>query len=545
VRNPPNPQSLAAWRWGLPALLVLGPLLAWPLGVLVGRAISSGGLFTFATLIEVTGDPVTWQRLAFTLAQALISAGLALLIGLPTAYVLSRVPFPGRGFVHALATLPLVLPTVVVALGIDQTLGATGWVNLALERAGRLPLTVTGTLWGILIAHTVFGLAIVVWVVGATWGRLAPGPDEAARVLGATPRQAFRHVTLPQLMPAITSAALLVFTFAFTSFGVVLLLGGPESETLSVTIYRLGSGPAGLAQAAALSLLQLLVTLAALARTAGLQRAPRIAAAPAPAGSPRRLSVARAALAVLVVTLVLVIVELPLASLVLGAVTRDGTLTSVHFASALADLPSRNAIASSLGFAAVAMIIAVLVGGTAAVAVARTGGRTAALADAALMLPLALPVVVGVAYLAAAGTLAVDLRRSPVLILAAHAVIAVPLVLRAVLPAARALPPRLPEAAAVLGASPARGWRAVQLPLLAPALVIGAAFAFAISLGDVGATLLLAGEFTTIPVAIVEALARGGAGDAGRALALGTLLLGACVVAFVIIERARRDRMDR
>jgi len=150
-----------------------------------------------------------------------------------------------------------------------------------------------------------------------------------------------------------------------------------------------------------------------------------------------------------------------------------------------------------------------------------------------------------VAYLAAAGTLAVDLRRSPVLILAAHAVIAVPLVLRAVLPAARALPPRLPEAAAVLGASPARGWRAVQLPLLAPALVIGAAFAFAISLGDVGATLLLAGEFTTIPVAIVEALARGGAGDAGRALALGTLLLGACVVAFVIIERARRDRMDR
>ena len=190
--------------------------------------------------------------------------------------MLARLRFPGRTLVRALVTIPFVMPTVLVAsaflaLGVERSLGA------------------------ILLAHVFFNYAVVVRVVGELWRHLDPHEEAAARVLGASRWRAFREVTLPALRPGIVAAATITFLFCFTSFGVILLLGGPTRSTIETEIYRQTTRFLDLPLAAALSIVQL-VTVVVLLWLAG--RFERRAAVPrrlragtrgrAPAPRPRR-----------------------------------------------------------------------------------------------------------------------------------------------------------------------------------------------------------------------------------------------------------------
>ena len=127
-------------------------------------------------------------------------------------------------------TVPFVLPTVVVAGAFTEVFSVTGLDDGALR--------LRHTVWAILITHVFFNYAVVVRAVGGYWSSLDHQVEEAARVLGARPWAVFREVTLPRLRPAIASAAPIVFLFSFTSFGVVLILGGPRRATLETEIYR-------------------------------------------------------------------------------------------------------------------------------------------------------------------------------------------------------------------------------------------------------------------------------------------------------------------
>jgi thiamine transport system permease protein len=161
--------------------------------------------------------------------------------------------------------------------------------------------------------------------------------------------------------------------------------------------------------------------------------------------------------------------------------------------------------------------------------------------DALLMLPLATSAVtLGLGYLIALGRPPFALRSSLVLLPIAHAVIAVPFVLRSVLPGFRGILPSLREAAAMLGAGGWRVWREVDWPLVRRPLLVGALFAFTISLGEFGATIFLARpETPTMPVAIYRFLGRPGALNYGQALAMSVLLMAVCAAAFVVIEQFR------
>ncbi len=513
------------------------------------RGASPDGVPSGDAIVSVLSDRFYWERLVFTTAQAIFSTLLSVLVGLPAAYLLSQFNFPGRSVVRAAITVPFVLPTIVVALAFQQLLGPSGWVNGVVQALGGSPFTASGTLWAILLAHVFFNLAIVVRLVGGVWANLDAQQEEAARLLGADRVRTFRYVTFPALFPAIASAAALVFTFTFTSFGVVLILGGPRFDTLEVTIYRLAARLVQLPEAAVLSAVQLAATIVALTLYTTLQR--RTARGgrlrPDRARSLKSTSWAERALIVVVAPVLTVLVVAPIAALILGAVTRDGVLTGRYFASLFVDtgttayVPPLQAIRWSFTFALGATAIAVVVGASAGIAVARARGRASSILDALLMLPLAVPaVVLGFGFLTTFNRGVYDLRGSPVLVLIAHALVAYPFVLRAVLAVARSMDPHLPEAAAALGASPSRVWRFVELPILARAILVGAVFAFAVSLGEFGATLLLRRrEFATVPIAIFEALGRPGPDNLGRALALATILMGVTVVAFLIIERFR------
>ena len=537
-----------AWRWGLPVALVLLPLLAWPLAAVLWRGVAPDGALSAEALRTVASDRFYWERLGFTMAQALASTALALAVGLPGAALFALVRFPGRGLALALVTVPFVLPTLVVAVAFLQLAGPDGWLSDGLALVGLPRLEPQGALWAILAAHVFFNVAIVIRLVGGVWANLDPRAEEAARLLGAGPLATLRLVTLPALGPAIAAAGALVFLFTFTSFGVVLVLGGPGLDTLEVTIFRLAVRLVQLPEAAILSLVQLGATLAALSAYAWLQR--RAAARqPLRADRARPLSAlswrARALAAAEGLALALFL-GAPLAALAWGALSVDADgPTLAHFRALFEEtgrisfIAPLDALRWSLAYAAGATALALLLGVAGATAVARARGRLGTLLDAALMLPLAVPaVVLGFGYLTTFDRGWYDLRGSPWLVLLAHTLVAYPFVLRATLAVQRSLDPRLPEAARLLGAGPARAWRHVELPLMARGVLAGAVFAFAVSLGEFGATSVLRRrEFATLPIAIFDALGR--PGGLGRALALSTILMLVTAASVLVISRAR------
>ena len=200
----------------------------------------------------------------FTIWQAIASTVLTLAVGLPAASVVARSSARRQRLVRALVTVPFVLPTVVVAGAFTEVFAVAGLD----DGAFRLRHTV----WAILIAHVFFNYAVVVRAVGSYWAGLDQRVEEAARVLGAGPWQTFREVTLPRLRPAVASAAAIVFLFSFTSFGVVLILGGPRRATVETEIYRQAVTRVDLETAAALAALQLLAVLALVILSTRLER---------------------------------------------------------------------------------------------------------------------------------------------------------------------------------------------------------------------------------------------------------------------------------
>jgi thiamine transport system permease protein len=192
-------------------------------------------------------------------------------------------------------------------------------------------------------------------------------------------------------------------------------------------------------------------------------------------------------------------------------------------------------------FAALTTALALILGTLTATALARSRGIVGRLLDPIVLLPLgASAVTLGFGYILAFGRPPLDLRASPVLIPFAHTLVAFPFVVRSVLPALRGLNPDWQDSAAVLGASPSRAWREIDLPIIGRALLVAAVFAFTVSMGEFGATLLIARpEYPTMPVAIFRLLGQPGALNYGQALAMSTLLMLVCTAGFILIERFR------
>lgn len=536
----------SAARLGLMAVPVafFAAFFAYPVAAIVARGLKVDGAWRLGRIGEVLGQSDVRQVLWFTTWQALASTALTLLIALPGAYAFARLDFPGKQVLRAVVTVPFVLPTVVVGTAFLALVGRGGLLD---ELWGvRLDTTV----WAILLAHVFFNYAVVVRTVGGLWSQLDPRQEEAARMLGASRLKAWRQVTLPALAPAVAAAALMVFLFTFTSFGVVQILGGPAFSTLEVEIYRQTSQVFDLSTAAVLTLVQFVAVAAVLAvhawsvrrRETGLRLVDAATTARRPRGAGQW-----ALLAGVLVT-VAGLILLPLAVLVERSLGASGlgyyrALTRADGGSFL--VPPIEAIGNSLQYAVAATAIAVVIGGLAAAALTRRdAGRFVRGFDALLMLPLGVSAVtVGFGFLIALDEPPLDLRSSWILVPLAQALVGVPFVVRTMLPVLRAVDVRLREAASVLGASPWRVWREVDLPMVRRALLVAAGFAFAVSLGEFGATVFIARpDSPTLPVAVARLLGRPGEMNYGQAMALSTILMLVCAVALVVLERLRTDR---
>lgn len=538
----PSRSQLAA-QLGLLAVPLgfFGLFFGYPVAAILLRGLHDGGVWRLGRIWDVVAQPDIRHVLWFTTWQALASTALTLAVALPGAYVFARLDFPGKQVLRAVVTVPFVLPTVVVGTAFLALVGRGGLTD---ELWG---LRLDTTVWAILLAHVFFNYAVVVRTVGGLWGQLDPRQEEAARMLGASRLRAFRTVTLPALAPAVAAAALMVFLFTFTSFGVVQILGGPTFSTLEVEIYRQTSEIFDLTTAAVLTLVQFAAVGGVLAvhawtvrrRESALRLTSPVASRPRGAGQWALLAGVLASVALLILLPLAVLVQRSLGGTDFAyyrALTSDESTVFL--------VPPIEAVGNSLEYAAVATLIAVVVGGLAAFALARRdAGRLVRGFDALLMLPLGVSAVtVGFGFLIALDKPPLDLRSSWILVPLAQALVGVPFVVRTMLPVLRAVDQRLREAAAVLGASPWRVWREVDLPLVRRALLVAAGFAFAVSLGEFGATVFIARpDNPTLPVAVARLLGRAGELNYGQAMALSTILMLVCAASLLVLERLRSE----
>lgn len=524
----------------------------YPLTSILDRSLIDNGSINLVSFKLILLDTYYLGRIWFTIWQAVVSTVLALVVGLPVAYLFAKYEFPGKSILKAITTVPFVMPTIVVAMGFVALLGPSGVVNNLLSMSLGLdtpPIKIMNTLTIIFIAHAFYNYSIVVRMISSLWGSLDPHLEETASVLGAGRLRRFLYITLPLLAPSIASASILAFVFSFTSFGVVLVLGGSQFATVEVTIYELTAKLFNLPLAAALAIIQLVFTYVFMLLSARLQHHTAISMDLKPRSTTMRQRVLSVRERLFLASMIIYIVILisPLAALLIRTLTFGSEFNATHILDLLYNRDnsyfSHSPIIiawNSVRFALTTVIISLTIGTLAAYFLSRTR-RGSNVADAVFMLPLgASAVTLGFGFIITMNRPPLDLRGSWLILVIAHSLLAYPFVIRSILPVLRSINPHLREVSAMLGASPTKTFIHVDLPIIAPALVVASTFAFAISMGDFGASLILVRpEFMTIPIAIFRYLGLPGESNLHSALVMSSLLMAVVAACFLVIERFR------
>ena len=540
----------------IPPVVFLALFFVWPVVAILERGLRPAGHWELQPILGVMQDPAILRVLWFTIWESVLSTVLCVLVGLPGAALFARFRFRGRRLLWALLLVPFVLPTVVAGLAFLMLIGPSGVTGVDLA----------GSIWAILIAHVFFNYAVVVRTVGSAWASLGDDEVDAARTLGASPMRALLTVTLPRLRSALLAAASIVFLFSFTSFGIVMILGGVRQRTLEVEIYDQTARFLHLDTAAALAILQLVGVVAVLflfgrARSRGSSQG----AGGTSGGNARKARTPGERVFVVVnVGFMALFLGGPIAVLVLRSLwTSKGWGMGAYAAlgssrrGSTSFVAPLDAVGNSVRFALATMVISVLLGCCAAWALGRRGhgGRGGAasshrrragrvldsLTEGFLMIPLGTSAVtVGFGCLIALADPPLELRSSTWMLPIAHSVIALPFVVRLLVPAVRSIDPELREVASLLGASRTRVWTTVDLPLLRRQIAVAAGFAFAVSLGEFGATsFLVRAHDVTVPIAIYRALGRPGGDNLSQAMALAVILMVVIAAVVVVIDRLR------
>jgi thiamine transport system permease protein len=555
-------------RWGGEQLLLALPVLFLvvffygPIANLLREGLTKDGAFSLEFLWAVLTDDYFRYVILFTLWQALLSTLASIALGLPLAFILTHYDFPLKRVARALTIVPFVLPAITVALGFALLFGRNGYLNQFLMNLFGLsepPLPIMYSLTGIVLAHAFYNAPVITRTVHAAWERIDPRYEESARALGASRFFVFKDITLPMILPGLLSGAALVFIFCFLSFPIVLSVGGGRFSTIEVEIYtrvvtRLDPQFVNYKIGAALALVGLVLSLAVtylyLRLQGGLARQteqlrPR-PTAPLFAGVRDLLRPTKLLVWLYVLCSVILFVG-PVVAIVVDSLreeTAEGArwtlrwysyIFTPNYEALVGDSPLR-AIVNSVSFGLGATAIAVPLGLIFAYVIARLRWAGRRLFDTLLMAPLATSsIVLAFALLRAFNVPPLRLVGTATAVIIAHAVIIFPFIVRALVPILESLDVRLTEMARSLGAGRWRALREIELPLVATGLIAGAVFAFALSLGEMSATLMLARPgLSTMPVAVYRFLSQH---SLGAPSAMSVVMIAVSAIAFILLER--------
>jgi thiamine transport system permease protein len=462
--------------------------------------------------------PADWAAIRFTLLQAALSALFSVLLAIPVARALARRAFAGRRALVTLMGAPFLLPVIVAVLGLLAVFGRSGWVNAALEGIGLGHVDVYG-LQGVVLAHVFLNLPLAVRLLLQGWQAIPSERIRLATALGFTGRDMRRHFERPLLRAVLPGAALLIFLICSTSFAVALILGGgPSSTTVELAIYQAFRFEFDLGRAALLGLVQVAICLGAGALAFGAIRRQELGSGldrpplPWPGDTaPARVGDAAAILAAALFLL------MPLLAVLLKGLPALATLPGAVWEAALRSILL--ALASSALAVGLALPIALLVA-----RLTRPG-----LVEALAFLTIAVsPLVVGTGLFLLIRPLANPVALALPVTGLVNALVALPFLLRALVPAAMAAEATQGRLAEALGMG---GWARVRhaiLPRLARPLGFGAGLAAAFSMGDLGViTLFSTPGQGTLPLEMYRLMGAYRTNDAqGAAVLLMILTLG-------------------
>lgn len=510
-----------------------------------------GALFpTEEGLGEVLRSDYNRRIIVFTVVQALLSTIFTIIIGLPGAWLLATRNFPGKKLLRAVSAVPFVLPSILVVLGFVIFFGNNGYLNrtvMSITGMKAPPFRILYSLKAIILAHGFYNFPIVLRIVSSLWEKLDPSIATAAKSLGAGRIRLFFTVTLPQILPAVLASAALVFVFCFTSFAVILVLGGgPAYTTLEVEIYRQARISLNMDAAAALSVTGIIITLIFVYLNIHFQSSLNYHENINQTGNyyrPHTPTPFNPGISIYIFFLVM-LVAAPVISVIIKSFIHSGGGTNFFSTSAYSNILNPNpgnygitlfrAIGNSISYAFYTVIFSILIG-TLISYVLRGKKKFASILDTLFMLPVSVSsVILGLGYLKIMNYLKGPFKSSPILIILAHTVIAYPFVTRAVKPVLDKIKPNLIYAALSLGETPFKVFLEIELPLIKSAIFAGAAFAFAISIGEMNATILLSsGNTLTIPIMMYRLI---GSYNFIGACALGTVLIIFTSLSFILMD---------
>jgi len=505
--------------WIIPSLFIaLGFYLP------VGRVVIQG--------IGFSSNPA----IAFTVIQALASMVISIILALPIATVIYRRRFFGSRFLQAFIAVPFLMPTVVVAIALDD------YQRFFRENFDGL----TAGVIGILVAHVFLNMGLIIRAVGSRMSGIDESQIEAAQLDGAAGLRLWFEVVYPQLRTTIAASGVLVFLYSVTSFGIIRLLGGGSIETIETEIFVEALRNLDIAEASRLAFIQTVITVIAFAVSIRLGNI----GIDSDVGIVQRIRKTDISVLAFSFLLITVLYVIPTLSIFVKAFLVDGALSVQNFVN-LSGEGTRNLLNISVleasGNSLRNMIIASAIAMFIAMLVARASKDRPWLAIP-FLLPLGISaVVIGLGYLVGFAGIQVlsELRSSWLIVPLSQVVIALPLAIRLLQSAFGAIPRELTESAEIDGAGSLQSMRLVELPIIAPAWRNVLAFIGLISLGEFSAASFLAtGDQATITTLLFRLASRPGGENFGMAMATSALLILFSLLVLALANSRRSSRQD-
>jgi thiamine transport system permease protein len=550
-------QTLAQNRGKLQGELLLLPVLVFftlfflmPVMLFFTQAFTENGSLSLQWFTDIFTKSYYLRILSFTLLQALLSTVLSLILGIPGGWILSHYDFPGKKIITALTTIPFILPSILVVLGFILFWGRSGVVNqflMALFALDEPPLTILYSFNAILLAHVFYNFPIALRMISSWWTRFPVSQVKAARTLGAGNWKIFRTIIFPQMVPALMSAGTLIFLYCFMSFAVILVLGGgPKYSTMEVEVYRLVKYSLDFNHGAALGIVETVVTLGLTFLYLRIEKK----TSHSDSTKIQRKSIGsakngRKLLFLFYLAVIIIIILGPILTVAVQSfLEQRSRAVPASFSlkwygqvfgadSRFSDLGA--AFANSMGIAFFVILFTLSLGLYISWTITRKPLLYPSLTESLIMMPMAVSsVILGMGYLMVLRLQVFSWMPLRLTIILAHTLIALPFAIRSLTPVFRRIRPSLLASSRILGAGTWKTLRAIELPLIRPGIITAGAFALAISLGEINATMILSDAgIITIPVAIYQLI---GNYKFFAACALGTVLIVTCLIAFLLID---------
>ena len=524
------------FKLSLPALIITFLIFLLPLFSVLGRAFINGP----EAVINTFRGAYTWRLLAFTVWESLLSAVISVGLAIPFSVFFSKYSFFGRIAILTASDVAFALPAILCVLGFVIFYGNNGILNniLISLHITEEKIKFLYSFPSVIMAHVYLNFPVAFSLITSALVGMDEKEEMASKLLGKSNFYTFIKITIPKVKGTIISAFILIFLFCFPSFLIVMSLGGsPKYYTIEAEIYRRTYTDVNTVSSSSLALFSFII-MSLLLLVSGYGREEKKASR-----SKRIIKKARGwkkleAFALsLMITLFL---APPLLSIIYRAFfTKDGTFTLKAWLDIASSSPTGagtglNAIFNSLLIALVSSFLAVSLSTAISISAVRRKSRIIPLLTSLPMAAGSVSLGLGFAFLSTRLPYK-SIYISYILVILAHLVVVMPFTVRTIMPGAKRIPDTLTLASMCLGKGCYSSYRKVEKPMLKSYRRRAFAFAFALSLGEVNATMALAdGKVTTLPILIYKMINQY---NYQGASALAIILLTTAIIVFAIGEK--------